>query len=108
MKVKANISFTGATFSMVRGQEREITDEVILSDLIKAGHVSPLEEKQPEIAANNDETKAVTDDDETKAVADDDETKAVADDVKNATVAPEQPKKKGKAKKNENSGVDEQ
>ena len=48
---------------------------------------------------NNDETKAVTDDDETKAVA---------DDVKNATVAPEQPKKKGKAKKNENSGVDEQ
>ena len=108
MKVKANISFTGATFSMVRGQEREITDEVILSDLIKAGHVSPLEEKQPEIAVNNDETKAVTDDDETKAVADDDETKAVADDVKNATVAPEQPKKKGKAKKNENSGVDEQ
>jgi len=99
MKVKANISFTGATFSMVRGQEREITDEVILSDLIKAGHVSPLEEKQPEIAVNNDETKAVTDDDETKAVA---------DDVKNATVAPEQPKKKGKAKKNENSGVDEQ
>lgn len=99
MKVKANISFTGATFSMVRGQEREITDEVILSDLIKAGHVSPLEEKQPEIAVNNDETKAV---------ADDDETKAVADDVKNATVAPEQPKKKGKAKKNENSGVDEQ
>ena len=99
MQVKANISFTGATFSMVRGQEREITDEVILSDLIKAGHVSPLEEKQPEIAVNNDETKAVTDDDETKAVA---------DDVKNATVAPEQPKKKGKAKKNENSGVDEQ
>lgn len=99
MKVKANISFTGATFSMVRGQEREITDEVILFDLIKAGHVSPLEEKQPEIAVNNDETKAVTDDDETKAVA---------DDVKNATVAPEQPKKKGKAKKNENSGVDEQ
>ena len=90
MKVKANISFTGATFSMVRGQEREITDEVILSDLIKAGHVSPLEEKQPEISVNNDETKAV------------------ADDVKNATVAPEQPKKKGKAKKNENSGVDEQ
>lgn len=99
MKVKANISFTGATFSMVRGQVREITDEVILSDLIKAGHVSPLEEKQPEITVNNDETKAVTDDDETKAVA---------DDVKNATVAPEQPKKKGKAKKNENSGVDEQ
>ena len=91
MKVKANISFTGATFSMVGGQEREITDEVILSDLIKAGYVSPLEEKQPEIAVNNDETKAVTDDDE-----------------KNATVAPEQPKKKGKAKKNENSGVDEQ
>lgn len=90
MKVKANISFTGATFSMVGGQEREITDEVILSDLIKAGYVSPLEEKQSEIAVNNDETKAV------------------ADDVKNATVAPEQPKKKGKAKKNENSGVDEQ
>ena len=90
MKVKANISFTGATFSMVGGQEREITDEVILSDLIKAGYVSPLEEKQPEIAVNNDETKAV------------------ADDVKNATVAPEQPKKKGKAKKNENSGVGEQ
>ena len=58
-----------------------------------------MEEKQPEIAVNNDETKAVTDDDETKAVA---------DDVKNSTVAPEQPKKKGKAKKNENSGVDEQ
>ena len=62
MKVKANISFTGATFSMVGGQEREITDEVILSDLIKAGYVSPLEEKQPEIAVNNDETKAVADD----------------------------------------------
>lgn len=99
MKVKANISFTGATFSMVGGQEREITNEVILSDLIKAGYVSPLEEKHPEIAMNNDETKAVTDDNETKAVA---------DDVKNAAVAPEQPKKKGKAKKNENSGVDEQ
>ncbi len=42
MKVKALRSFSGA-LSMSRGEERDITDTVILDDLLKAGYVETAE-----------------------------------------------------------------
>lgn len=45
-KVKALTSFAGL-ISMPKGKVGEITDEVILSDLIRAGYVEVLKEKTP-------------------------------------------------------------
>ena len=42
MKVKALKSFSGAV-TMCSGQEREISDEFILKDLLKAGYVEAIE-----------------------------------------------------------------
>lgn len=41
MKVKAKISF-GGLVSMRKGEEREISDEAILSDLLSAGYVKEI------------------------------------------------------------------
>lgn len=47
MKVKALTSFAGG-FSMTANEVREISDEAILADLLGAGFVIPVEEKEPE------------------------------------------------------------
>lgn len=45
MKVKALISFVGA-FSMVSGEIRECSDEATLQDLLQAGYVEKIEDKE--------------------------------------------------------------
>lgn len=44
---KALISFSGK-ISMVKGQLREIHDEVIVNDLLKAGYIEEVKEEKPE------------------------------------------------------------
>ena len=44
MKVRALRSFGGAV-NMSRGQVRDIQDEYVLNDLLKAGYVEALEEE---------------------------------------------------------------
>ncbi len=46
MKIKALVSFSGA-FSMYRGEEKECTDEVILQDLLQAGHIEKVKPEKP-------------------------------------------------------------
>lgn len=46
-KVKALVSFAGK-ISMPAGKVGEITDEAILSDLLRAGYVEELKEEKPE------------------------------------------------------------
>lgn len=46
-KVKALVSFAGKV-SMSAGKVGEITDEVILADLLRAGYVEELGEKKAE------------------------------------------------------------
>ena len=48
MKVKALISFSGPSVSMARGTTAEITDEVILQDLLRAGYVEAAETAKTE------------------------------------------------------------
>ena len=43
MKVRAKTSFSGPLISMARGKTAEITDEVILQDLLQAGYVEAEE-----------------------------------------------------------------
>lgn len=43
MKVRALLSFSGPTISMGRGATAEITDKVILQDLLSAGYVEAAE-----------------------------------------------------------------
>ena len=43
MKVKALRSFSGAE-TMRKGQEKEISDEYVLADLLKAGYVEAIED----------------------------------------------------------------
>lgn len=45
MKVRALRSFSGSV-SMSRGQEREIQDEYIVKDLLRAGYVEETEKTQ--------------------------------------------------------------
>lgn len=53
MKVKALKSFSGAV-NMSRGQVRDIQDEYVLKDLLKAGYVEALEEADTQASAEND------------------------------------------------------
>ena len=41
MLVRAKVSFAGK-ISMMRGKEREIADEEVLNDLLKAGYVEQI------------------------------------------------------------------
>ena len=59
MKVKALKSFSGAV-TMCSGQEKEISDEFILKDLLKAGYVEAIED------GDNDSDKQGTDDEPKK------------------------------------------
>ena len=43
MKVRAKTSFSGPLISMARGKTAEITDEIILQDLLQAGYVEAEE-----------------------------------------------------------------
>jgi hypothetical protein len=45
MKVKARISFSGLV-SMGKGEEKEITDKLILDDLLRAGYVEDVKSKK--------------------------------------------------------------
>lgn len=45
MAYKANLSFSGK-ISMVKGEVREIIDEEVAKDLVRAGYVTDLSEKQ--------------------------------------------------------------
>ena len=45
MKVKALVGFSGPAISMSRGATAEITDKVVLQDLLRAGYVEALEAK---------------------------------------------------------------
>ena len=47
MAYKATIAFAGRKISMRRGEVKEITDEALAKDLIKAGYVIELEGKKP-------------------------------------------------------------
>lgn len=54
MKVKALVSFAGV-ITMGLGETKDITDKVILNDLIKAKYVEPV--KSTRKKANADESK---------------------------------------------------
>jgi len=61
MKVRALRSFGGAV-NMSRGQVRDIQDEYVLKDLLKAGYVEALEEADTQASAENDaESEGETD-----------------------------------------------
>lgn len=45
MRVKASVGFSGK-LSMCPGEEREITDKEVLTDLLKCGYVVEVEEKK--------------------------------------------------------------
>lgn len=45
MAYKANISFSGK-ISMIKGEVREIIDQEVAKDLVRAGYVTDLSEKQ--------------------------------------------------------------
>lgn len=57
MLVKANNSFTGQSINMTVGEVREITDKVILDDLLQAGHVEEVKQKKPKKAVKENESK---------------------------------------------------
>ena len=48
MAYKATIAFAGRKISMRRGEVKEITDEALAKDLIKAGYVIELDESKPQ------------------------------------------------------------
>lgn len=52
MKVRAKTSFSGPLISMARGKTAEITDEVILQDLLRAGYIEAAEEATEEVPKN--------------------------------------------------------
>ena len=55
MLVRAKVSFAG-NISMMRGKEREIADEEVLKDLLKAGYVEPIEPAEQPNEGKVDET----------------------------------------------------
>lgn len=90
MKVKALRSFSGAVCMSV-GETRNITDEVVINDLLDAGYVECVEaEQQTQPMAQTSEPEqqaAVSDDVTNKAsenVSDSDTDKTDADKQKNA------------------------
>lgn len=55
MLVRAKVSFAGK-ISMMRGKEREIADEEVLNDLLKAGYVELIQPAEQPNDNNTDET----------------------------------------------------
>lgn len=60
MKVRAKVGFGGPAVSMSVGQVGEITDKVVLADLLKAGYVEEVKEaaKEPEKPKSKKAVKA--------------------------------------------------
>ena len=56
MIVKAQVSFFGL-ISMYVGETRDIPEGEVLNDLLAAGYVEPMEEKQPKKRGKTNETK---------------------------------------------------
>ena len=56
MIVKAQVSFSGL-ISMYAGETRDIPAGEVLNDLLAAGYVEPVEEKQPKKRGKTNETK---------------------------------------------------
>lgn len=46
MAYRANKSFTGIKLTMHKGEVRDIADEALVSDLLRCGYITDLEEKQ--------------------------------------------------------------
>lgn len=46
MKVRALVTFSGSSVSMVAGDVGEITDTPVAKDLLKAGYVEKVDEKK--------------------------------------------------------------
>lgn len=46
MAYRANKSFTGLKLTMHKGEVRDIADESLVSDLLRCGYITDLEEKQ--------------------------------------------------------------
>lgn len=51
MRIKALTSFTGA-LTMCKGQELECNDNVILQDLMQAGHITEVDTPQKGVKKN--------------------------------------------------------
>lgn len=58
MKVKALVSFTGQ-FTMAEGETADITNEVVLQDLLKCGYVKDIDEDKATIKDKVEKPKKV-------------------------------------------------
>ena len=57
MQYKAIVSFSGK-ISMAMGQVREISDQSLADDLLRAGYIIPLEARSKEEKAKSEDVKA--------------------------------------------------
>ena len=53
-KYKATVSFSGLKISMVCGEVREISDQALVDNLIKAGQIIELVETPPKASAKEE------------------------------------------------------
>lgn len=55
MQYKATVSFSGTKLSMSKGKVREISDQALVDDLLKAGYIIPFvaDAKKPEQKAQS-------------------------------------------------------
>lgn len=58
MAYRANKSFTGIKLTMHKGEVRDIADEELVSDLLRCGYITDLEEKQKAQKAEKAPAKA--------------------------------------------------
>lgn len=69
MKVKAKVSFCG-NFNMIEGEIKECSNKATLQDLLKAGYVEVVEDKEEtedeEVKKSKKTTKKVVKEDESK------------------------------------------
>lgn len=56
-KYKATVSFSGLKISMVCGEVREISDQALIDNLIKAGQIIELVETHPKASQKAEEPK---------------------------------------------------
>lgn len=54
MRVRALVGFSGPAISMSKGATAEITDEVVLQDLLSAGYIEAVEAKIEKEAPRNE------------------------------------------------------
>ena len=59
MKYRALVSFSGI-ISMAKGEEKEISDKELISDLLKAKYIEEVKENKNEDVASNEEVKETT------------------------------------------------